>query len=49
MFCYSVATEDNEAVLCVISVDVNGVISMNPDFSKIDRPYRVESTGVGRG
>ncbi|XP_013384089.1 Meckel syndrome type 1 protein [Lingula anatina] len=42
------ATIEDEYVLCVIKVDINGVISIKPDFSKGKKPYRIETQSIGR-
>ena len=40
---------DDEYVLCTIRVDGNGVLSIRPDFNKSRKPYKIETTGLGRG
>lgn len=41
-------TEDYEFVLCTIKADSNGVVSIAPDFNKGKKPYRIETTTLGR-
>ena len=48
-YCRTHKSED-EVVLCTIKVDVNGVVSIKPDFNKGRKAYKVESGGImGRG
>ncbi|XP_074641528.1 tectonic-like complex member MKS1 [Tubulanus polymorphus] len=42
------STDDDEFVLCTINVDSNGVVSVCPDFSRGRKPYRVETSTMGR-
>ena len=43
------ATEFDEAVLCTLKVDCNGVLSVKPDFNKGRRAYKVGGGLNGRG
>ena len=44
------STAKDEAILCTIKIDGNGVLSIQPDFSKGRRPYKVDSiVSHGRG
>jgi len=43
------STEADEAVLCALKVDCNGVLSIKPDFNKRRRPYKVGGGLNGRG
>jgi len=41
--------EADEAVLCTLKVDCNGVLSVKPDFNKGRRAYKVGGGLNGRG
>jgi len=43
------STEADEAVLCMLKVDCNGVLSVKPDFNKGRRAYKVGGGLNGRG
>ena len=43
------STEADEAVLCTLKVDCNGVLSIKPDFNKGRRAYKVGGGIEGRG
>ncbi|XP_021374695.1 Meckel syndrome type 1 protein-like isoform X2 [Mizuhopecten yessoensis] len=40
-------TKEEEAVLCTVQIDANGVISLQPDFNKGKKPYVVENNIKG--
>ncbi|KAK3589148.1 hypothetical protein CHS0354_017116 [Potamilus streckersoni] len=41
-------TEQDEVILCTLKVDVNGVLSIHPDFNRGRSPYVVETAHMGR-
>ncbi|XP_036380725.1 Meckel syndrome type 1 protein isoform X1 [Megalops cyprinoides] len=40
--------KENEYVLCTVKVDSSGVITVKPDFSNTEGPYRLETDGEKR-
>lgn len=50
MYCYRMATDEEEVVLCTIQMDASGVVSMHPDFNRGRKAYIKESQkDFGRG
>ncbi|KAJ1184994.1 hypothetical protein NDU88_001790 [Pleurodeles waltl] len=43
-----VGHRENEQVLCTIKIDSNGVITMKPDMTGTNGPYRIETEGEKR-
>jgi len=47
--CHRPPQPDDEFVLCVIQMDSRGVLSVQPDFNKGRKPYRLVAGVLGSG